>query len=55
MPAAVDKPAPDSTSMFLKDGNNRTKASIEGVPSGNTLAACTVANRHAKNSGAKLF
>jgi hypothetical protein len=57
MPAAVDKPAPDSTMMFLKDGNNRAKASMEGVPSGNTLArpTCTVANRHAENSGAKLF
>lgn len=40
MPAAVDKPAPDSTRIFLKEGNNRAKASTEGGPSGKTLTTC---------------
>jgi hypothetical protein len=41
MPAAVDRPAPDSTRILLKEAKRRANASTEGTPSGgNTLATC---------------
>jgi hypothetical protein len=37
MPAAVDKPAPDSTRTFLNETNKRAKASTDGTPSGDKI------------------